>query len=216
MAIHTRQSAFTLIELLVTISIIAILASLLLSGVVLVRKAARSIQCMNNLRQIGMAATVYPDDNGDWIVPFNSGTVGGRGQPWWDLLTPYVETASSRLWSCPDGGFNFNFGKNARTGMYADSLPQELSHKHLSRASHPTMTLLFADGLEDATKGEVIREIFPGKNDMGFGFRHTNERINAVFLDGHVESLGRRQTGVDTNNGWAGPLSWFENPLYLL
>ncbi len=61
-----RKTAFTLIELLVVISIIAILTAILAPAVVGARRQAKKAFCLNNLRQLGMAASNYAQSNDDY------------------------------------------------------------------------------------------------------------------------------------------------------
>src|SRR5688500_17860510 len=65
-------SAFTLIELLVVIAVIGILASLLLPALARGKNQAQQVLCLNNHRQLNLAATLYAQDNDDRL-PYNLG-----------------------------------------------------------------------------------------------------------------------------------------------
>ena len=115
---RSSRPGFTLIELLVVIAIIAVLIGLLLPAVQAAREAARRAQCVNNLKQIGLALHNYHDVNNTF--PLGGVTVGtgawtGRDNllAWRALILPHME--QSALYN----SVNFNINTTGSSGQNA-------------------------------------------------------------------------------------------------
>jgi len=134
-----RPKGFTLIELLVVIAIIAILAAILFPVLHKAREKAREIACVGNMKQIGLALSMYHlEHDGEgisslaygWWTPPGATDPSPYGNYWYQKLGAYncpyfipgptgVKTVNKKLWVCMGGRNPASYGMPYMRGSFA-------------------------------------------------------------------------------------------------
>ena len=222
------RKAFTLIEVLVVVAIIATLIAILLPSLAAARAQGRSVLCMNNVKQIGLAAKMYAMEFKD---TFPSSAHGGEANPktWWlHVLTRYSK--APLLFKCPDDkAENFlDWSKtlpssselsNYRWSSYAvnyllvthtdlNNNPITAYSDKISRVHRPAYVVLVGES-EDSLLG--VDHIHPERFEWTGGpegqiatKRHQN-KANYLFVDAHVAKLRIEETWIEGKRNWWDP-----------
>lgn len=212
--------AFTLIELLVVISIIALLTAILLPVFFSVRGRARQTVCISNLRQIGMAVSMYADEADD-LYPAGTDPSDQYANPdiWTgspyqaqvhqmpflhDILAPYIR--NKELWHCPaDGGYS-GLDISTYAGGYPipiDATPTAFGKYGTSYLYRTEIALLGTkygslvayDSQNSPHENAEINVLMDGNGSWHGGFLVSQKRYNELMGDGHVVNQNIAQFG---------------------
>jgi prepilin-type N-terminal cleavage/methylation domain-containing protein len=169
----SRTIAFTLVEMLVVIAVIGILAALLLPVLSAVKRRAKDLQCVNNLRQIAVAGVLYSGDFDKSISYTNDLGQARAGDIWLSVLGKYFanvdtlrlcpmasEAASNTWWYARDMNSAWVFNSlvdpnKSYTGSYAMNGwlytglpdPSGFFFKKFSAVQNTSMTPFFCDSI---------------------------------------------------------------------
>lgn len=216
------RSGFTLIELLVTISIIALLISILLPALSSAREAGKQVQCLSNLRQTALATLIYVQDSNH---RFRHSQGSAYPYSYWSsgLVGQGYLTADDALY-CPNAGTTYRndprmineirtyWGwQHVSYGVHRNGLMPAQSNvyrpAHLDTIEEPGSKLMLAEADIPTSPYDGSFIIEPPAHTYTLKQRHA--AIGTAFVDGHASALQPQDLhwNADTRT-WLSSPSW--------
>jgi len=209
------KRAFTLIELLVVIAVIALLMGILMPVLQTARERGKDVICRSNLKQIGLAGTMYAED---WEQRLPRGASGDARPAWYNAFLTYLaqkpigsDYRTVKIYRCPSypdkeqtvcfvvNGWEFT-DKRDRTGR------EFVGHTTVTSCSRPAETLYLADN-EDGSWRMIIRSSTdPGVDTLDvFNPGHMPQSEDKDYVLGRRVARARHKSKSGCNTLW---LDW--------
>jgi prepilin-type N-terminal cleavage/methylation domain-containing protein len=204
------KKAFTLIELLVVIAIIAILAAMLLPALAAAKKKAQKINCVNNLKQVGLAFRIWSGDNGDkypMAVAYAQGgamdfvqtttTANGKLTPSWVFMVMSNELSTPKVTYCPSDSYHSTTPTNFNLAYCGANANPPTAKAGLGMSSY------FINGNGTETDPQIVLT-----GDENIGNQGSTASGPASFMFGAAAGTSATSAQSLTSAAWAGNAYW--------